>query len=122
VVSLAGSRTALNVSQRTGLTVSIHARVVNANTGLSTVPANTVRRMTSLTMNLDAVGVDATYAIAILRGGTFLPIGAHVATNGISVFSGEMLLQAGDIITNIGDTGSTNGTCDMTTTFQDYAI
>lgn len=119
---MVGSRTALNISQRTGLTVSVQARVVNANTGLSTVPANTVRRMTSCTMNLDAVGADATYAIAILRGGTFFPIGAHVAVNGISFFSGEMLLQAGDIITNIGDNGSTNGTCDMTTTFQDYEI
>lgn len=113
---------AKNVSQRVGLSVTVQARVLNANTGLSTVPANTRRKVTGFTMNLDAVGADATYSIAILRGGTFIPVGAHVAVNGISTLQGELLLQAGDILTNIGDAGSTNGTCDMTATFQDYPI
>ena len=111
---------AKNVAQRIGLSISVQARVLNANTGLSTVPANIRRKVTGFTMNLDAVGVDATYAIAILRAGTFIPVGSHVAVNGISVLQGELLLQAGDILTNIGDSGSTNGTCDMSATFQDY--
>jgi len=71
-------------------------------------------------MNLDAVGADATTALAILRAGTFIPIAAHVAVNGISQFTGELMLFAGDIITNIGDAGATNSTCDMTVTFQEY--
>ena len=113
---------AKNQAQKTGLSDTVAARVLNANTGLSTVPANTRRRVTSFTMNLDAVGADATYAIAILRGGTFTPVGEHVAVNAISTLQGELLLQAGDILTNIGDAGSTNGTCDMTATFQDYPV
>lgn len=112
----------MNVSQKSGLAITVQARVVNANTGLSTVPANTRRRVTSFTMNLDAVGVDLTYAIAILRGGTFIPVGPHVAVNEISTLQGEIMLQAGDILTNIGDSLSTNGTCDQSATFQDYLI
>lgn len=115
-----GVRQTLNISQKSGLAITVQARVINANLGLSTVPANTSRRVTSLTMSLDAVGADATYAIAILRGGTFIPVGEHVIVNRISALVGELMLQAGDIITNIGDSGSTNGTCDMSTTFQDY--
>lgn len=119
---MVGKRTALNQTQRSGLSVSIQARVVNANIGLSTVPVNTRRRVTSFTMNLDAVGADATYAIAILRGGTFIPVGQHVAVNAISTLQGELMLQAGDILTNIGDALSTNGTCDQSATFQDYPV
>lgn len=115
-----GSRSTLNVNQKSGLTVTIEGRVVVAGTGLYTVPAGRRARVVSATMNLDAVGVDATYAVAILRGGTFRPIGQHVAVNNISVFQGELMLQAGDIVTNIGDAGSTNGTCDQSVTFQEY--
>lgn len=63
-------------------------------------------------MNLDAVGGDATYALAILRAGTYIPIGAHVAVNAISD-ANNFVLEAADILTNIGDAGSTNGTCDQ---------
>jgi len=117
-----GVRQTLNISQKVGLAVTVEARVVNANTGLTTVPANTVRRVTSITMLLDAVGADATTACAILRGGTFIPIASFVAVGPQSVFSGELLLQAGDIITNVGDAGATNSTTDMTATFQDYPV
>jgi len=106
--------------QESGLAPTLHGRVTNAATGLGVVPASKRWRITEVTMNLDAVGGDATYAAAILRSGTYIPIGAHVAANGISVFQGEMMLQAGDRVTNIGDAGSTNGTCDMTATYQEY--
>lgn len=96
-------------------------RVINALVGLYTVPAGRVAIVTAITGNLDAVGGDATYAVAVSRGGTLRPIGAHVAVNGISVFTGKMLLQAGDIITNVGDAGSTNGTMDMTASVREYA-
>jgi len=106
--------------QSAGLAVTVEGRVVNANTGLYTVPTGKVSRVTSITMNLDAVGADATYAVAIKRGSNFRPVGAMVAVGPVSQFIGEMLLQAGDIVTNVGDSGSTNGTCDMTTTFREY--
>jgi len=95
------------------------ARVTVAGTGLYTVPANKKAKVRG-SMNLDAVGADATYAIATLRGGTFIPIGAHVAVNGISV--GEAELDATEILTNIGDAGSTNGTCDMDAKIQEVTV
>jgi len=95
-------------------------RVTAAATGLYTVPTGKVAVVKSITMSLDATGADATYAAAILRGGTYRPIADHVAVNAISSWIGEMLLIAGDIITNIGDAGSTNGTCDMTASVKEF--
>jgi len=95
-------------------------RVTVAATGLYTVPTGRVAIVKSISGNLDAVGADATYAVAILRAGTYRPVGLHVAVNAISVYTGEMLLIAGDIITNIGDAGSTNGTIDMTASVKEY--
>jgi len=97
------------------------ARVVVAGTGLYTCPAGKKAKVTG-SMNLDAVGADATYAIAILRAGTFIPVGAHVVVNGISNINGEITLEAGDILTNVGDAGSTNGTCDMNASIQEVSI
>jgi len=98
--------------------ISFSARVLVAGTGLYTVPALKKAKAKG-SMNLDAVGADATYAIAVLRAGTFIPVGAHVAVNGISVIQGEVTLIAADILTNIGDAGSTNGTCDMNASVQE---
>jgi len=109
-----------NQVQTSGLTTTVSARVVNALTGLYTVPAGRRARVTSVTMSLDAVGADATYACAISRAAVVRPIAEHVAVNALSKFDGELMLQAGDIVTNVGDAGSTNGTCDMTCTFQEY--
>ncbi len=92
------------------------ARVVNAAVGLYTVPAGHKAKVEG-SMNLDAVGADATYAIATLRGGTYIPIGEHVIVNGIS--RGVAELDATEILTNIGDSGSTNGTCDMDAKIQE---
>jgi len=96
------------------------ARVTNAATGLYTVPAGKVALVTAITGNLDVVGADATYAVAVKRGATVFPIGAHVAVNGISRWTGSMVLQATDIITNVGDAGSTNGTMDMSASVKEY--
>jgi len=96
-------------------------RVVNAAIGVYTCPAGKKAKVKG-SMNLDAVGADATYAIAVLRSGTYTPVGAHVAVNGVSVITGEVTLDAGDILTNIGDAGSTNGTCDMDCTIQEISV
>jgi len=99
--------------------INASARVVVAGTGLYTVPAGRKAKVDG-SMNLDAVGADATYAIATLRSGTFIPIGEHIVVNGIS--KGIAELDAGDILTNIGDAGSTNGTCDMDAQIQEIVI
>jgi len=96
-------------------------RVTVASTGLYTCPAGKKAKVKG-SMNLDAVGADATYAIAVLRSGTYFPVGEHVAVNGISVIAGEVTLEAGDILTNIGDAGSTNGTCDMDCMVQEITL
>jgi len=93
------------------------ARVVVAGTGLYVVPANRKAKARG-SMNLDAVGADATYAIATLRGATYIPVGEHVAVNGISRADG-IEMDAADILTNIGDAGSTNGTADMNAIIQE---
>jgi len=94
-------------------------RVTNASLGIYTVPAGKKAKIKA-SMNLDAVGVDATYAIAIKRGSTYIPIGKHIAVNEISDGTAEM--DAGDILTNIGDAGSTNGTCDIDAIIQEVSI
>jgi len=95
-------------------------RVTNAATGLYTVPAGKLALVTAITGNLDAVGADATTAVAIKRGATVFPIGAHVAVNGISTWFGSMVLEATDIITNVGDAGATNSTMDMSASVKEY--
>ena len=112
--------TARNVVQVPSLESVKEGRVTVAGTGLYVVPAGRIAVVKSITMNLDAVGADATYAVSIIRGANNRPIGAHVAVNGISTWVGEMLLIAGDIITNVGDAGSTNGTCDMTASVKEF--
>jgi len=96
------------------------ARVVVAGTGLYTVPAGHKAKIVG-SMNLDAVGADASYAIATLRAGTYIPVGEHVVVNGISRADG-VEMDAGDILTNIGDSGSTNGTCDMNAKIQEVTV
>jgi len=99
------------------LGVTAEGRVTNANTGLYTVPAGKTAKILSITGILDAVGGDATYAVAIKRGANFRPVGAMVAVGPSSLFIGELILVAGDIVTDVGDSGSTNGTMDMTVTY-----
>ena len=101
--------------------IGISDRVTVANTGLYTCPPNKKARVSG-SMVLDAVGADATYAIAIKRGSTFFPVGQFVTPGGLSVIQGVVILDAGDILTNVGDSGSTNGTCDMDCTVQEISV
>lgn len=98
-------------------------RVTNAATGLYVVPADTRTTVESLTMNLDAVGGDATYAVALRNAaGTFFPLGAHVAVNAISEYAGPITIEVNDRVSNIGDAGSTNGTCDQACNVQEFPV
>jgi len=117
MVSVLTSRNSLQAAPATS---AKFGRVTNNATGLYTVPAGKVALVTAITMNVDALGADATYAIAIRRGATFFPIGAHVVINGISNWNGSMVLEATDIISNVGDSGSTNGTVDMSASVKEY--
>jgi len=109
-----------NTVQSVGEEVTKEGRVTVAGTGLYTVPAAKVARVTSITALVDTVGADATYACSIIRGANNRPVGSMQAAGGVSVFTGIMLLQAADIITNVGDSGSTNGTIDMTATIKEF--
>ena len=95
-----------------------NARVVNANTGLYIVPAGKKAKVTGM-MILDAVGADATYALAVKKGATFFPLDVFVAAGGVSRVNKEITMDATDIFTNVGDAGSTNGTTDMTAQVQE---
>jgi len=118
---MVGRVASYNVPQVLGLDTRI-GRVTVAGTGLYTVPAGKKARCTEITGVVDALGADASYAVSILRGGNNRPIGAFVVVNGKSEFVGELALQAGDIVTNVGDAGSTNGTVDMTCTIQEFDV
>jgi len=97
-------------------------RVTNNATGIYTVPTGKISKILGATMVLDAVGVDATYALAIRRAGSFRAIGAYVPAGGASILSNIIILQAGDLVTNVGDSGSTNGTCDMSLSFKEFDV
>jgi len=114
--------TSRNAVQVPGGNTTVIGRVTNAATGLYTVPTGKVSRILSASMILEAVGADATYAIAINRSSTIIPLGEMVAVGAKSTVSPPLILQADDILTNVGDAGSTNGTCDMTVTFQEFDV
>jgi len=119
---MVGRVSSYGVVQVPGGQATIIGRVTAAGTGLYTVPAGKVTKVFSGSMVLDAVGADATYAVAIHRGATIIPLGAFVAVGGKSTVSGPIILQAGDIFSNIGDAGSTNGTCDQSVTIQEFDV
>jgi len=118
---LVGRVSAYNSLQNTGLSTSLAARVTSGTLG--TVPAGKIWRVTQMTGVQDALGADATAAIGILKGATFIPLTEFVAiavgANAVS-FQGQLILVAGDDIVNRGDAGATNHTWDMTATFQEF--
>jgi len=99
-------------------------RVTNSTTGLYTVPAGKVALVTQITGLQDALGTDGTGAIGVEFSANFIPLSVFVtATNGVNFVSwtGSMLLVAGDVITNEGDSGATNHTWDMTASVKEYS-
>lgn len=113
---MVGKTTARNSTQQPLGEIKL-ARVVNANTGLFTATVRT--RVTAATMTLDAVGADATYALAVKRSGVFFPIGNFTGVGGVSRLIGSLMLDVGDLLTNVGDNGSTNGTTDMSANVEE---
>jgi len=98
-----------------------HGRIVNSNTGLYTCPADKKAKVLG-SMTLDALGADATYAIAVKRGSTYFPVGPFIVVGGISRTNDFVSLEETDILTLIGDNGSTNGTSDITIAVQEVSL
>jgi len=101
---------------------TVLARVTSANTGVYLVPTGKVSRILSGSAVINVVGADASSAIAILRGGTFTPVGAFVIVNEKTILTPPLILAAGDRLTYIGDSGGTNATMDMSVTFKEFNV
>jgi len=112
---------ARNVSQRAGAAFRVQGRIVNANTGIYTVPTGKRARITDMLGNLNAVGGDATYAIAVKRfiGGAFIELTNPKAAD-VDQLARLVVLESQDILTDIGDAGSTNGTFDLAATIEEF--
>jgi len=109
-----------NQMQAAGLSVTVEGRVTDADVGLYTVPTGKVSRVVSITGRRESLGADTLAGIAIKRGVNFRAVGNMIVIDEMSSFNGIMLLQAGDIVTNVGDSGATNTTFDMTCTFKEF--
>lgn len=112
---------ARNVSQRAGNAFRVAGRVINSAVGIYTVPTGKRARVSDMLGNLNAVGADATYAIAILKfiGGAYIPITTFRGVN-VDMLASQTVLESGDILTNTGDAGSTNGTFDLAATIEEF--
>lgn len=100
----------------------VSSRVVDSDVGLYVCPADKKAMIKKVSMIIDALGGDATYAVAVKRGTEFFPIGKFVNANAEQESNGSTLLDAGDRITNIGDSGSKNGTIDMDAIIQEVDV
>ncbi len=88
-------------------------RVVNAAVGLFTV-ASGFRMIVTGRMQLDATGSNAAYGLAVKRGAVYSIISKFAILNEIVHMDSNVIMEEGDILTVVGETGSTNGTCDLT--------
>ena len=113
---------ARNTAQRAGQIDRVQGRVIDSNVGIFTVPAGKRARITDMQGAVDAVGADATYAIAFKRGAVFTPISTFVAAVAPEnkTTASAITLEAGDILTDIGDAGATNGTFDLSATIEEF--
>jgi len=119
---MVGVRSSLNIVQVPGGNATVLGRVTSANTGIYLVPAGKVTKVFSGSSVINVLGADATSALAILRGGTFTPIGEFVGLRGKTVLTPPLILQAGDRLTYIGDAGATNATMDMSITYMEFDV
>ena len=121
MVSKTSSR---NTAQRAGNISRAQGRVTLATNGIYTCPANTEARLTDIQGIVDALGADASYALAILDGAVFTPITLFkTATAPDNTMSASAVtITAGQILTNVGDSGSTNGTVDISCTIEEFGV
>lgn len=124
---------ARNQSQTAGKVFRVEGRVIVASVGIYICPVNKEARVTDMQMRLDAVGSDLLYFIAIKTGAVYKKISQRTfvetdptTNNDIEevrrVTASQVTLKAGDILTDIGDAGATNGTVDMSATIEEFSV
>jgi len=119
---MVGKTNSRNTTQRAGRIIRASGRITNADVGIYTVPVNTEARITDIQAQVDAVGADATYAVAIKNGAVFTPITLfRVPADGLFTAS-AVTLSAGEILTNIGNAGAKNGTFDLSCTIEEFGV
>ena len=110
-----------NTAQRAGNIQVIADRIIDADIGIYTVPVGKRTRLTNILGNVDALGGDATYSIARLRGAVFKSLTISKGI-GIDQLVSAVTFEAGDILTDIGDSGSKNGTFDISATIEEFSV
>ena len=102
--------------------VGISGRVTSSSVGIYTVPSAKKAKVNA-TMVLDALGADSAYAIAIRRlGGTYHPVGNFVLLEIDVSRAINVTLEATDMLTGIGNSGSTNGTLDLDASYLELDV
>ena len=121
---MVGKTNARNTSQQAGQINRVQKRVTLASTGVYIVPVNTKARVTDILGVVDSLGADATYALAVIRSGAYVPISRFVgAVPPYNVTrASAVTMRAGDILTDIGDNGSKNGTFDISATIEEFGV
>lgn len=111
-----------NSSQRAGNIFRIQGRVTDANVGIYTTPNGKTTRVTDMRIELDSIGSDATYHLAIKTGATFTKITTRIGLSPITniATASAVTLFEGETLTNIGDSGATNGTVDISATIEEF--
>ncbi len=122
---MVGRTNARNTTQRAGNITRVSDRVTNSPVGVYTCPAKTEARITDILGVVDATGSDATICLAIRRvGGTYDQISrlvGNTAPDNVTSAS-AVTLVAGEILTDIGDSGGTNGGMDISATIEEFGV
>jgi len=98
-------------------------RVTVSGTGIYTVPTGKKTLVNMITGLQDALGSDARAAIGVQFSGGFIPLSTFITATPPDNFvswTGRMGLPAGAIVTNLGDSGGTNHTWDMTCSIKEF--
>jgi len=64
-------------------------------------------------MTVRALGADATYALTVLTNSISSPVSEFIGVGVTVNLDYDLVLNEGDVFTIIGDSGSTNGTADV---------
>ena len=120
---MTGTITARNTTQQAGKIDRVQDTFVNATIGIYTVPNAKRTRATDIKGVVNTVGADATYAIAIkvFSTGLFKAI-TNFEGAGAQQSASAVTMEAGDILTNIGDSGATNANFSLSATIEEFGL
>lgn len=100
---------------------TVAERVVYSPSGAYTCPAGKKAKVSG-SMVLESWGSDATYTIALLKNSSYTSMGIYVSPGEMSTIIGYIIVEEGEIVTIIGDSGSTNATGEFTLTIQEISV